>query len=168
MSALLIKKGLKGAVMAAFMLAAPLLSGSESVAAIVVLGSDGSRHEYAVSDVDRIDFSGGGVTVLETDGTQSVSMAYGDVDRILVNTQLSGILSAMSEGELAVWPTVTSDVVNISGAGAQTDFRVYTAGGALALAGKTVEGQTCVALSSLPSGMYVLAIGRHSVKIIKK
>lgn len=153
----------------ALMLAAPAAAAEDSgVAAIVVLGNDGSRQEYALADVDRINFTSDAVAVALKEGEQPAPVAYGDVDRILLNSTLSGILSAMTDSEVAVWPTVTTGIVNIAGAEPGTTYSVYTAGGSLALTGKTAEGQTVADLSRLPDGMCVLTLGTKSVKIIKK
>lgn len=150
------------------MLAAPAVTADTDVAAIVVLGNDGSRQEYALSDVDRINFTDDAVAVTVKEGEQPAPVAYGDVDRILLNSTLSGILSAMADREVAVWPTVTTGAVNIMGAEPGTVYRVYTAGGSLALSGKTGQGQTVADLSGLPAGVCVLTLGNQSVKIIKK
>ena len=89
--------------------------------------------------------------------------------QILIGDAVSGIISTLAEGELAVWPTVTDGTLNITGAQAGTAVNVFSVGGSLLLSAKVADdGSALLDLSPIPSGLCVVTVGRHSVKVIKK
>lgn len=164
-------------------LSKPLLAGAATVAlsfalacfpvraekSVVVIGKDGSKHEVLLTEQTRLELGSGTVTVQEANGN-STQHNVSDIDRILIGSESSGINDLVSQGNIAVWPTMTDGPVNIAGATAGSVVSVFDLNGAKAVADGTVgeDNGAIVDLSDLKPGIYVLTISNHSVKIIKK
>lgn len=136
--------------------------------AIVVIDTDGARQEIALSNLDRVAFGASQVTVQTRDSEEPVRYAYSSVDRILLNESVSSLTSLAVDGRIAVWPTVTSSAVNIAGAPEGTGVNVYCPDGATVASATAADGTLSIDLSGVPQGVYVVAVGSQSVKILKK
>ena len=80
-----------------------------------------------------------------------------------------GIQAVMAEGEVAVWPTVTTGIVNVEGCPEATLLRVFSIAGDLIKTLRVTSSTAVIDLSAHPAGMYLIAIdGNRSVKVIKK
>lgn len=136
--------------------------------AIVVIDTDGSRQEIALGNLDRVTFGASQITVQTCDGQEPLQLAYSSVDRILLNESVSALSSIAADGRVAVWPTVTSSSVNISGAAEGTMVNVCGADGATVASSTAGGGTVTIDISSVPQGVYIVAVGSQSVKILKK
>lgn len=134
---------------------------------VIVVKADGSTYELELSAVDRIAFGTSGVAVVNTGG-QSTEFVYADIDRIMLGKELTGISEISSGGDIAVWPSVVRNIINIAGAEPGTEVRVYSLDGALVAAGRCSDAALSLDLSSAPAGMCLVAVGNQTVKIIKK
>ena len=137
------------------------------VVGVIVVKADGSNYEIELSEVDRISFGTDEVAVVSTSG-QTQEFAYADVDRIMLGSALSGIREITSRGDIAVWPRSVQSVLNVAGAEPGTEVRVYSLGGTLVASGRCPDGTLSLDLTSAPAGACIVAIGNHTVKIIKK
>lgn len=158
-----IKKTIISVLMLAFSVTGAM---AEDVPMLYVVGSDGSITETPMSEVGKIAFGASSFTV-ESKAGQTTDHKYGDVKRVDFG-KLTSISNVVAEARLAVWPTVTTSVVSVKGAEAGASIRLYNLSGSQVMNVKAVEGVTTVDLSPLSAGMYVLAVGDNSVKIIKK
>ena len=107
------------------------------------------------------------VVVISTDGTQRQE-ALESIDRILVGVEWNAIKELVAPGEIAVWPTAVTDVVNISGLSEGETVSIVDLKGATAAKAVANGTVTSVNLKNLPAGVYVLNAAKQSVKIIKK
>ena len=148
----------------AAMSALPLRADGDSV---IVLAKDGTSYTAKIADVKRIDL-GADALVISTTGDVSTTYQYSDVDRILIGADADGIEGITSGGNIAIWPTVVTDNLNIAGAEAGTPVKVYGINGSLVAAGTTAEGTLSLDLSSAPAGVCIVNVGTKTVKIIKK
>ena len=154
----------------AFIVAVAAAAAHPAVAAgdsVVVLGKDGSQYTVLMSDVKRISL-GSADLVLETRDGSPATYLYSAVDRILIGADGAGIADISAEGDIAVWPTVVDDILNIAGAETGTVISVYGINGSLVASATTAEGTTSINLSAAPAGMCIVSIGGKTVKIIKK
>lgn len=135
--------------------------------AVVVISADGTQRQELLTNVDRIEIGETSLT-LKTVGGETRTTAYDELDRILIGTEYSAIQQITSPGDIAVWPTVTSDNLNVTGLQPGDAVTVYDLRGAVAVRTIATDGMTTVSVASLPSGAYIVAAGKHSVKIIKK
>lgn len=135
--------------------------------AVVMLAKDGRTYELPLNDVDRIDFGQTEVTMTGKTGG-SGSMEYAQIDRIIISSDYTGIAGLTAQGDIAVYPSVTSGPLNIAGAPADTRIAVYTLGGTLVKEARTSETMLTLDLSDAPSGMMIVQVGTRPVKIIKK
>lgn len=133
---------------------------------LYVVGSDGTVTETPMSDVGKIVFGTSAFTV-ESKAGQTAEHKYGEVKRVDFG-KLASISNVVAEARMAVWPTVTTSVVNVKGADAGASIRIYDLSGSQVINVKAAEGVTNIDLSPLTAGMYILAVGENSVKIIKK
>ena len=133
---------------------------------VVVISTDGTERYVTLADIDRIQIGQNSLTVQCVNGT-SQTVPYKDIDRVLVGASTSSVSSITAPGEIAVWPTATTDIVNISGLAAGETVAVFDIKGATVLKGISAEGLTTLSLGHLPAGIYVLAVNGKSVKIIK-
>ncbi len=151
---------------AAIMMAGTLCADAAEKA-VVVISTDGTQRQETLANVDRIEIGVNSLTLKTTSGG-SQTVAYNELDRILVGAEYSAIQQITTPDEVAVWPTVTSDLLNISGLKAGQAVAVYDLKGAIALKAVVTDGLTTLSLAALPSGAYIVNAGEHSVKIIKK
>lgn len=135
--------------------------------AVVVISTDGSMRQEVLTNVDRIEIGATSLT-LKSAGGESETVDYKDLDRVLIGAEWSEVKQITSENEIAVWPTLTTDVVNISGLNAGEAIEVVALNGANALKAVAADGLTTLNLRSLPAGVYIVNVKKHSVKIIKK
>lgn len=135
--------------------------------AVVVISADGTQRQELLTNVDRIEIGETSLT-LKTAGGETRTTAYDELDRVLIGTEYSAIQQITSPGDIAIWPTVTSDNLNVSGLRAGDAVTVYDLRGSLAVRATATDGVTTVSLASLPTGAYIVTAGNHSVKIIKK
>lgn len=162
-------KQLVGAVLVAFAgMAMPV--DALAVQSVVVISTDGSKREVALADVTRIDIGQGKLTLHTSDGKSS-DIAYESLDRMLIGAEsgVSGINSILSDGEIAIWPTLVTSDIHVSGVESGSVIAVYSAGGVKVASAKADDGgNASIDISGAVSGVYVVSAGKHSVKIMKK
>lgn len=162
----LISNFLKKAAVASALALMPLLAFAQENA-VVMLGKDGSTYELALSQVSRITFGASEVTLTGTAG-QSKAMPYADINRILIGAPKSGIADLIAKGEVAVYPSVTTGPLTIEGVDAGTEIAVYDLNGILVRQISATDTTVQLDLSDVASGMMIVRVGKHPVKIIKK
>lgn len=150
------------AIMALGVVSAPAADDS-----VVILAKNGTSYTTKMADVKKIAL-GETSLVLTTAGGDEATYAYADVARILVWAEAAGITDAVARGEIAVWPTVVTDVVNVGGAEPGTPVKVYALNGSLVASATASDGTLSVNVAGAPSGVCIVSIGDKSVKIIKK
>lgn len=157
---------LKKTAMASAMALMPVLAFAQE-SAVVMLGKDGSTYELALSQVSRVTFGASEVTLTGTAG-QSKAMPYTDINRILIGAPKSGIADLVAKGDVAVYPSVTTGPLTIEGVDAGTEIAVYDLNGILVRQISATDTTVQLDLSDVASGMMIVRVGKHPVKIIKK
>ncbi|MBD5325738.1 MAG: T9SS type A sorting domain-containing protein [Bacteroides sp.] len=135
--------------------------------AVVVISTDGTQRQEALESIDRIELGQTSLT-LKTTGGENETIDYANIDRILVGVEWNAIKELVAPGEIAVWPTAVTDVVNISGLPEGETVSIVDLKGATAAKAVANGTVTSVNLKNLPAGVYVLNAAKQSVKIIKK
>ncbi len=143
------------------------LSAGAAEPGIAVLDKDGTTYEVSIAALDRLSFGSTTLTVLTTSGEEK-SYAYGDIEKITLDAEIAGAQTIAANGHIAVWPTLTSSELYISGAEKGTPVYVYTATGALLIATEVGDGTLSLDLGSAPAGLCIVSVGDRSVKVIKK
>lgn len=152
-------------ILGAFLATAPLAALAEENC-VVMLAKDGTSYSLPIKDVNRINFGAAQVELLGNNG-ESNSLAYGSVDRILLNAELTAI-DQIRKGDIAVYPTVTTGTLTVAGVEKGTEIAVFD------LSGRCVEKLVAASetlslnLSSAAPGALIVKVGTRSVKIIKK
>jgi len=157
---------LKKIGLAAVLTIMPALAFSQAKA-VILLAKDGSTYEFALKDINRINFNAQTVEMVTTSGSEK-SIAYTDIDRISFGSAQSGISNLVKDGNIAVYPTVTSGPLTIAGAEAGTEISVFDIKGSLVRQTRATDSALTLDLSDVASGIVIVRIGNHTVKIIKK
>lgn len=145
----------------------PLIARADTVSSIVVVNKDGSTVETPVPDVSKVSFDTFDFTVLSKDGAAK-KYEYDNVSRISLNKG-SGVSSLLQKDtRLAVWPTVTSSSINVTGTDVSGKILIYDTNGLLMLSVESADGVNTIDVSGLPAGHYILNAGKSSVRFIKK
>lgn len=137
---------------------------------VAIVKVDGTTHHVVFEEIDRIEIGNESVTVHHATAAPATH-AMADIQRIDIGVSglSSGISNAVAEGSIAVWPTVVESSINIAGAPAETAINVFSINGRNVASTKTdADGSASVNLSGLPAGHYIIAVGAHTVKIVKK
>lgn len=147
----------------------PLAMLADGGIGVAVVKADGTVHAVELDHIDRIDIADDNVTVHHRSG-QSASHDIADIERIDIGVAVAGIDRVMEDdGDIAVWPTTVDNTLNIRGAAQATPIAVYNIGGAcVATATAGTDATVTLDLSAIAPGAYIVTIGNHSVKIIKK
>lgn len=135
--------------------------------AVVVISKDGSRQEVELQQVSRIDVGRESVTVNDRSG-QATEHSFENIDRILIGADAAGVKELIADGGVAVWPTVTTGMVNVSGLEVGCDVAVFDVNGAKVAEATASDSTVTIDLSGNAGGVYVVAFGSQSVKVIKK
>lgn len=133
---------------------------------VAVIKADGSTHNVEIADIQRIDIASDALTIHQNSGT-STGHAYADIERLDIGVALSGISGITADGSVAVWPTLVTESVNVSGAPAGTRVVVYNVAGSAVASAVAPDGTLSVDMSALSAGAYIVSVGKHSVKIVK-
>ncbi|MBD5254291.1 MAG: T9SS type A sorting domain-containing protein [Barnesiella sp.] len=134
---------------------------------VVVISTDGSQYEVTLADVNRIEIGSTALTLQSKSGSGE-TVSYSDIDRVLIGAEVSAVQNIIAPDEVAVWPTVTTDLLNVTGLTAGAPVTVVDIKGATVLRTVANEGVTTLSLSQLPAGLYIVTVNTQSVKIIKK
>lgn len=143
---------------------------AETEPCIVVVEKDGSTVSMPMQTVSRIDFDSFSFAITTKSG-DNPKYDYDGVDKVIFSPNSSLVTSLPKDVCLAVWPTVTSSTLYVSGIDATTEIRIFSISGRqmLSIAPDSDNEMTEIDVSSFPAGSYILATNNNpSVKFIKK
>ncbi|MCM1319912.1 MAG: T9SS type A sorting domain-containing protein [Muribaculaceae bacterium] len=136
---------------------------------VVVVDLQGNRIEMAYTQLNRININNDGVQLISSPAVESPStVAYSDLDRILIGADVSSVESVIADATFAVWPTVTDGVVNVKSANSQQVNVTSMSGAIVATAAISAGEVSAIDLSAAPAGVYIVSCADTSVKVIKK
>lgn len=159
-------KFIRALPLAMMLLFSPFCAKADTTASLVVVEKDGTIVETPIPDVSRIDFDTFSFSVLTKDGN-SEKHDYDSVNRIEFG-KTTGIALPAKDVRLAVWPTVTSTTLNVTGTEANDMIYVFGLNGTQELSVTASDDVNVIDVSGLPSGHYILKAGNTSVRFIKK
>ncbi|MBD5358086.1 MAG: T9SS type A sorting domain-containing protein [Bacteroides sp.] len=148
------------------LLFSPFFAKADTTASLVVVEKDGTIVETPIPDVSRIDFDTFSFSVLSKDGN-SEKYDYDSVKRIEFGST-SGIALPSKDVRLAVWPTVTSSTLNVTGTEANDMIYVFGLNGTQEISVTASDDVNVIDVSGLAAGHYVVKAGNTSVRFIKK
>lgn len=147
------------------LLLSAFMAKGEDTPMLVVVEKDGTAIETPVPQVSRVDFDTFSLSVLSKDGG-SKKYDYDQVERIELG-KMSGISLPGKDARLAVWPTVTSSTIYVSGTEADDMIYVFGMNGVQQRAVKASKDVNEIDVTGLAAGQYVLTAGSTSVRFIK-
>ena len=148
------------------LLSGPFIAKAETASMLVVVEKDGTVVETPIPDVARVDFDTFSLSVFSKDG-ESQKYDYDRVKRVELG-KATGIALLEKDYRLAVWPTVTTSTINVSGTEANDMINIYSLTGVQEISVRASEDVNVIDVTSLPSGQYVITAGKTSVRFIKK
>lgn len=147
--------------------AMPMTALADAQQAVVVVSADGSSREIALPEIARIDIADGGLTLHSRSG-ESSEIPYGSLDRVIIGAEFTAVDKVLGKGDVAVWPTLVTTSVNVAGLAEGTTVNVYTVGGQLFSSSQAdSDGRATIDMTRAAAGIYVVAAGNHSVKVVK-
>ncbi len=162
----LIPEFLKKAGLAAMLTIMPA-AGFAQEEIVKVLAKDGSSFEFAISGIYRINFGAQTIDLVEKNGTAS-SLAYNDIDRILIGDNKSGINHIAGKGNIAIYPSVTTGPLTIAGLEAGTEVELFDIKGVSIVKTTAKDSSISLNIADAPKGVVIVKVGKHSTKIFKK
>ncbi len=137
---------------------------------IAVIKTDGSIRQVKFSDIERIDIGQNSMNI-RTLSDGNTDYTYTGLTRVDIGVAISDTVSVeklTANGSIAVWPIPTKESVNVSGAPVGTRVSVYNSMGRIVATAITAANTQSFDMSELPSGMYIVTVGQHSIKIVKQ
>lgn len=153
--------------LAAMLLFSPFIAKGDTAPLLVVVEKDGTVVETPIPEVSRVDFNTFTLSVQSKNG-DSQKYDYDQVSRIELGKTTGISLLPSKDVRLAVWPTVTSSVINVSGTEANDMIYVFGLNGTCEMSVSASEDVNAIDVSGLVPGQYVLKAGSTSVRFIKK
>lgn len=134
-----------------------------------------SAYVQAISAIGRIEFtSGEAVIVFKDSQVENYSLgsissinriSFGKVSEENISDDVpSSTANVEQKIIVTAYPNPTADHVHVSGMAEGESLRLFTSDGRLAYVGTSPD----IDLSGMPSGIYILQVGKEVVKIIKK
>lgn len=119
--------------------------------------------ESAVSQISRVTFTGGQVTIYRTDGTSSVR-SFDAISRITLG-EYSKVLKIEQDATNAI--SINDDMITLSGITNGATLNVYSANGAL-VKSSIVANDAQVSVADLAAGIYIINVDGVTRKFIKR
>ncbi len=135
---------------------------------MIVISTDNSQTAYVISNIEKITFNSGVMTVHSTNAdsnhdlltTRKIVFSLVDTSDKNANKESSNI---------KVYPNPVVSTIYINGIPENEALSIYSIKGEKFAVNKNpYEGTTSINVSNLPTGIYILQIGTQSVKFTKK
>lgn len=143
-------------------LAVGALSASADVTLVVADGA--GQQKYGVADIGKIAFTGSTMDIYGKDATRIGSFDLAEITKLFFSDGADGVAEINPDGALKF--KMTGNVITVDGLTSPADAYVVAANGRVAMAVGQWDGAQ-LDVASLPSGVYVLAVGRAAFKFIK-
>lgn len=147
---------------------AALVAGQASTLTVMPLDS-GEMAQYELADVRCIDLTDQHRAVVWLNDGTSIDYATNSHSLIFTPVASDGleeVEGALKLNDLSVWADETA--VYVAGARQGDALALFNVGGMLLARGIASEGVSCIDVSGLPGGIYIVRAGNHAVKIMKR
>ncbi len=159
----------------AFLIAVICLTGLQAQT-LFVNEINGTQTAYTLSEVRKITFSSGNLSVLKTDQSSGIFALNGLISLIFKEfTSVKKELAQQPDISIAAYPNPVTDVLNIQLTGTNTDGKISilsTDGKVVMTRGTNNYDLIKLNMSQLPQGIYLFryisSTGIQTIKIIKK
>ena len=103
----------------------------------------------------------------EVDCTESKSFVVKEATIVQVTFQKVDRIESVTTPTLEIYPNPVTDYLIVRGGAGEDTLHLYDTAGALVLTGQTdSQGTATLALSSIPSGLYILVVGDQPISVI--
>lgn len=139
-----------------------LAAQSPSVNVIVTL-NDNTEQTYLCDADSRLSFSGDDYLVITANGN-SVHLPLADIRKVNFEEFLN--VNESETADFQILPNPTRNVFTVKGIEGTQSMRIFSMDGRLMDSRSVNAGQSCD-LNGIPSGLYIVNIGIHNLKLIK-
>jgi|GEM_PF-653074 len=158
-----------------FIIALPVLFLSylmaEEQQTLVVKLKNGTENEQLLSNVQKITFNTGSMSIVLKNG-QTSPISLSDVQKILFSQKTGNGIEDITNSDavslLSIYPNPVQDVLYVEGVAEETAIRVFNLKGELFQTTIAKEKVVQLNVGTLQQGMYILQAGNQAVKFIKK
>ena len=138
---------------------------------LVVKFKDGTENEQPLSNVQKITFGAGSMTIALKNG-QTGPVSLSDIQKILFSQTGTGVEENIANNNavnlLSVYPNPVQDVLFVDGVKENTEIRVFNVKGTLFQTVIAKEKVIRLNVGELQQGVYILQAGNQAIKFIKK
>jgi hypothetical protein len=129
----------------------------------LIVEANGIQYPTKLTDVRKITFTGGTVSVIQKTGTQSDYLSA-DFDKITFELRTVTILNESTIDDFMVYPNPTIDVINIKNVPENTLITIYSTTGIKMLSTYSTQ----INVSSFPTGIYIIQVGNYKTLKFQK
>lgn len=158
----------KRQILTGTLLCAALFAQAADVQSLVVQPKTGSEAITALSNVQRITFSGTSFTVVKKDATQS-NYTISNVQKLLFALRSATKIEETSMSILKAYPNPTTDILFVEGIDKVESLRLFNLTGIeLSVSYVQLVNGMQLNVSSLPQGFYLLKVNNQTIKFQKQ
>ncbi|MEZ3532670.1 MAG: hypothetical protein K1V90_06335 [Muribaculaceae bacterium] len=134
---------------------------------LLVQLKDGNNVEFLFSSTPVATFEEGEMTITCNGGTNSEKFIISNVERMTVESSLSGITQIDTKGATPSFGILNGKLI-ASSLGAMSDLNIYSVDGTLIASARCdADGRTEIAIDRLTKGTYIASTGKYSFKFTK-
>ncbi|MDR3704661.1 MAG: T9SS type A sorting domain-containing protein [Paludibacteraceae bacterium] len=157
----------KQILIAVVLLCGSLCMHATDVQSLVVQAKGGSESTCALSGVRKITFSGGTMSMVKKDATQS-DYTISNVQKLLFGLRTSAI-NEVTTSSLKAYPNPAKEVLNVDGISKVDNLCLYNlTGSELSVNYSLVNNGLQISTGSLPKGLYILKVNNQIIKFNKQ
>lgn len=132
---------------------------------VLILQNDGTTKSTSISDISKITFSNGSINYSLKNGN-SESTLISLISKITFDNSGS-VSTTLGDAKISLYPNPAKDYVSVSGIDGPTTVEIFSLSGSQVIK-ETVDNNSTVDVSALPSGMYLVKFNGHTLKLIKQ
>ena len=144
---------------------------AEEQKTLVVKLKNGTENEQSLSNVQKITFNTGSMSIILKNG-QTSPISLSDIQKILFSTKTETRIEDIANNDvislISIYPNPVQDVLYVEGVEENTEIRIFNVKGVLFQTTIAKEKVVQLNVSMLQQGMYILQAGNQAIKFIKK
>jgi len=133
----------------------------------LVVKSNGTQYATQLSNVRKISFIGGTVTVVKKVGTQETYSPV-SLDKMFFELRTVTSVTTPTNIDFVMYPNPATDIVSIQSVPENTQIDVYNINGVKMISCKSTVDITQINISSLGYGVYLVKIGNYKTLKLQK
>ena len=132
---------------------------------LVVLEKYGPESEFSIGGIGKIVFNDGKMTVFANGGDEIAGFDLDGISKLLFSDRQGGLTEINPDGNLEFY--TTGDAIGVKGLQHPANAYIVNMSGQVCLVVKNWNGTPEIDISTLPDGVYVLAVDNAAFKFTK-